>query len=430
MSVLNTILANAEFAMVRNETLEGKQYKAIPMVMLKEGVLNGSGGPTFYPAKEVSKAPAGWNMKPVVVYHPQVNGQGISATEKHVIENQKIGLIMNTQWKDGALKAEAWIDVEKANKVDSRVMSFINNNQMVEVSTGLFSDTEVRFGTHMDRKYGKVASNYVPDHIAILPDKKGALSIEDGAGLLRNAEIFNAKENNPQENTETTSEVTAAYASDVVTTDAEVPVVSVSSTENIVKSIENDATIIGSGQASSQPKTLKKKEYNMAKAQKVSEIVEKLALNSEEATALSELPESILEKTAAQLSVDAPQASAPSTLEEVLAISPEEIRTILNHGIESYNNSKAVLVEKLMQASDKVSADLFANHSIQQLEALASLIPAPAADSEGAPATTENQENAPAKFVGLSGVAGESVVAMNEDHADFDMVPKGIDFSK
>lgn len=429
MSSLNNILANAEFAMVRNETLEGKQYKAIPMVMLKEGVLNGSNGPTFYPAKEVSKAPAGWNMKPVVVYHPTVNGQGISATEQHVIENQKIGLIMNTHWKDGALKAEAWIDVEKANRVDSRVMESIRNNEMMEVSTGLYSDTEVNFGTYMDRDYGKVASNYVPDHLAVLPDKKGALSIEDGAGLLRNVSAFNTKENNSQEKVEITSEVTSNTEPNKATTNTTAERCSAVETQNIVKSIENDATITPSGQASSQPETLKKKEYNMAKAHKVSEIVEKLALNSEEATALNELPESILEKASAQLSAAPPEAPKPSTLEEVLAIAPEEIRTILNQGIESYNNSKAVLVEKLTQASDKVTVDLFANHSIQQLEALASLIPVPVAETP-APTPTANEEGAPAKFVGLSGIAGENVVVLNEDHEDFDMVPKGIDFSK
>lgn len=428
MSLLNNIVANAEFARVRNETLEGKQYKAIPMVMLKEGVLNGSNGPTFYPAKEVAKAPAGWNMKPVVVYHPTVNGQGISATEPHVIENQKIGLIMNTQWKDGALKAEAWIDVEKANKVDSRVMQSINNGEMMEVSTGLYSDTDVAFGSYLDRDYGKVASNYVPDHLAVLPDKKGALSIEDGAGLLRNAEFFNAKENNSEENTEIISEATSSSEHNESATQTEAAAVTANDTENIVNSIENDATITDSGQASSQPKTPKKKEYNMAKAHKVSEIVEKLALNSEEATAIHELPESVLDKAAAQLNAEAPAAPTPATLEEVLAIAPEEIKTILNQGIESYNSRKAVLVEKLTQASEKVTADLFANHSIEELEALASLIPAPAQEAE-APAPTENEES-PAKFVGLSGVAGESAVVLNEEHEDFEMVPQGIDFSK
>lgn len=56
---------------------------------------------------------------------------------------------------------------------------------MVELSTGLFTDNEVEAGTWNGEDFVAIARNYRPDHLAILPDKVGACSIKDGAGLLR-----------------------------------------------------------------------------------------------------------------------------------------------------------------------------------------------------------------------------------------------------
>lgn len=181
-----TLELTANKAQTRYETLEGKQYLVVPCVMLTEGVHNGSQGALYYPAEELAKTPAVWNAKPVVVYHPQLNGQSISACDQVVFEKQKIGILMNTKWEDGKLKTECWIDEEKANAVDERVLEAINNGQMMEVSTGLFTDNENVEGTWNEESYTSIARNYRPDHLAILPDLKGACSIDDGAGLLRN----------------------------------------------------------------------------------------------------------------------------------------------------------------------------------------------------------------------------------------------------
>ncbi|GAG82219.1 unnamed protein product, partial [marine sediment metagenome] len=61
----------------RYDTMEGREYLVAPMIMIVEGVLNGSEGAGLYPADELSKTPQVWNHKPVVVYHPQENGVGI-----------------------------------------------------------------------------------------------------------------------------------------------------------------------------------------------------------------------------------------------------------------------------------------------------------------------------------------------------------------
>ena len=174
-------------AQTRYETLEGKQYLVVPCVMMTEGVHEGSMGPLFYPAEELSKVPAVWNGKPVVVYHPQFNGMSISACDPVIFETQKIGQLFNTRWEDGKLKTECWIDEEKAKQVDDRVIQAIENGQMMEVSTGLFTDNEQTEGEWNGEHFTGIARNYRPDHLAILPDLKGACSIEDGAGLLRNS---------------------------------------------------------------------------------------------------------------------------------------------------------------------------------------------------------------------------------------------------
>jgi hypothetical protein len=160
------------------------------MVMLTEGVHEGSDGPLYYPEEELEKIPAVWNHKPVVVYHPEINGQGVSACDPDIINNRKLGVILNTTYekKTKRLKAEAWIETDRAEKVDERVLEAIKNNQMMELSTGLFVDVEESEGDWKDENFVGIARNFRPDHLALLPDKKGACSIKDGAGFLRNEE--------------------------------------------------------------------------------------------------------------------------------------------------------------------------------------------------------------------------------------------------
>jgi len=170
---------------VRHSTMEGRAHLVVPMVMMVEGVLNGSEGPLLYPGEELAKTPAVWNHKPVVVYHPVINGKGVSACSPDIINTQKIGVIMNTRFEDGKLKADAWIEKDRANKIDDRIIKTLEEKKMMELSTGLFTDNEAAEGEFNGKAYTSIARNYRPDHLAILPDKIGACSLEDGAGFLR-----------------------------------------------------------------------------------------------------------------------------------------------------------------------------------------------------------------------------------------------------
>lgn len=181
------IVANLVAANTRKEILEGREYLAVPTVMLTVGVHNGSEGPAFYGPDDLGKTPNAWNHKPIVVNHPMLGGKGISACDPKVVENQKIGLLFNTVF-DGRLKTESWLDIEKTDKVDSRILPAIRAGKMIEVSTGLYFDPEKAPGTWNSENYGVIVRNILPDHLAILPDEVGACSVKDGAGLLRNAD--------------------------------------------------------------------------------------------------------------------------------------------------------------------------------------------------------------------------------------------------
>lgn len=174
--------------LVRHDTMEGRDHLVIPMVILTEGVHNGSEGPLYYPPEELGKTPMVWNHKPLVVYHPEIDGKGVSACDPVILTARKVGVMMNTKFEGGRLKSEAWIEPDRANAIDKRVLEAVQNNEMMEVSTGVFVDAEMKTGEWNKETYSGIARNYRPDHLAILPDMVGACSIADGAGLLRNQE--------------------------------------------------------------------------------------------------------------------------------------------------------------------------------------------------------------------------------------------------
>ncbi|MCC6127284.1 MAG: DUF2213 domain-containing protein [Pirellulales bacterium] len=167
--------------------LEGRDHYVVPTVMICEGVHNGSRGPVFYPEAELRKSTDLWNGKPVVVYHPDMESSGNGfAGNPAIFNQQKIGTIFNTRYSGKKLKTDAWIDIERVKKVDSRIFDAIQSKKMMEVSTGLLFPLIENEGIWNGKQYTMMATNLTPDHLAILPDKIGACSIADGAGLIRN----------------------------------------------------------------------------------------------------------------------------------------------------------------------------------------------------------------------------------------------------
>lgn len=185
---LQTLTANMKPGSLKVRSLNGRDHYVVRMSMLVPGVLPGSKGPLLYPEEEVMSNPESWNHMPIVLDHPSENGVGRSARHPDVIENQGLGYVFNSTNKKRKLDAEAWIDIEKTQRLAPTVIEDLKAGRPIEISTGLFTDNYRKNGVHNDgQAYIGVARNYRPDHLAVLVGKKGACSIKDGCGLLMNS---------------------------------------------------------------------------------------------------------------------------------------------------------------------------------------------------------------------------------------------------
>jgi len=176
--------------LIRNETLEGKEYLVVPVVMMVEGVHNN----LLYGGDELGMFPDAWNGKPVVVRHPMEGGQFVTANTPQREESVTIGEVYNTIWDSTKLKCEAWIDPVKANKVDPQIMTMLQASQHIEVSISAFTEDEMTEGDFGAEHYVGIVHNLRPDHLAFLPDEEGACNWQDGAGAPRVNENTERKE--------------------------------------------------------------------------------------------------------------------------------------------------------------------------------------------------------------------------------------------
>lgn len=182
------LTSNISSRQVKHQKLNGREHLVAPITMIVPGVLPGSNGPQLYSLEEVSKDPAVWNHMPLVVNHPVVNGKPVSARSPAILNAYCIGMVLNARIKKGRLVADGYFDIENVKRVDERVLNALESGEVMEVSTGLFLDSEPapEGATFNGKAYTHVAKNYRPDHLAILPEQVGACSIADGCGLLVN----------------------------------------------------------------------------------------------------------------------------------------------------------------------------------------------------------------------------------------------------
>lgn len=178
------IVSNGK-AKVRREVRNKRAYFVAPASMIVPGVIPGSQGPLYYPEERFSRGYSVWNGMPVVVNHPtDGDGNYVSARDPDVLEKYGIGYVFRANWDDKLL-AEAWIDEDDVRRVSPKVYNALLHDQTVELSTGLFTlNEEAPEGATVNgRTYTHVVIDYTPDHLAILPEIKGACSLDDGCGL-------------------------------------------------------------------------------------------------------------------------------------------------------------------------------------------------------------------------------------------------------
>lgn len=176
---------------IRTEILDKRLHLVAPVVMLVEGVHNG----ILYLGEDLSHIPESWNGRPVVVTHPKDGSEPISANSSPALaEKTRIGTIFNSVYEDKKLKAEVWIDIDRAMAISPDILSTINNSANLEVSTGLWFAQEEKEDEWNGEPYYAIARHYKPDHLAFLPNDKGACSWKDGCGVRANEiEIANGE---------------------------------------------------------------------------------------------------------------------------------------------------------------------------------------------------------------------------------------------
>lgn len=191
------IIANMN-ALIRAETLDGRDYLVAPVILITEGVHNN----LYYPAAELKKFPKAWNGSPLPLQHPTVNGSPISANSPDILRDMSIGQVFNVNFEAASgdaparLKGEAWMDkariqalADAGNEEAKALQEKLNANEPIEISTGLFAEDEMTPGEFNGNSYEAIARNHRPDHLAILATGVGACSVADGCGLPRvNAE--------------------------------------------------------------------------------------------------------------------------------------------------------------------------------------------------------------------------------------------------
>ena len=175
--------------MVGEVDFNGRKHLSAPAILLLPSVMNG----VLVTEDVASKFPETWNGMPVTLGHPMKNNAHVDANQPDMLEEFKIGQLFGCKWEDGKLKAFAYLDPEILGKKNKGMLDKIKDNQVIEVSTGFFSDDDPTPGEWNGSPYDVVAKTIYPNHFAILPNGVGACSIAKGAGIPR----VNQEQENP-----------------------------------------------------------------------------------------------------------------------------------------------------------------------------------------------------------------------------------------
>lgn len=174
---------------LRTKKIDGEDHLVVPVVMMVEGVHNGSQGSIYHSIDELSKYLPAWDGIPVVINHPtNPDGQFISANCEDNME-KIVGRVYGTHVDGSKLKAKVYLSIKKTEATSPLTIAYIRQGKPLEVSVGVFSDSQSIEGEWNGEKYIAVAKNYRPDHLALLPEEKGACSWEDGCGIRVNQEV-------------------------------------------------------------------------------------------------------------------------------------------------------------------------------------------------------------------------------------------------
>ena len=437
---MEKLIANLATAKIRETTLKGSKYIVAPVSMIVEGVWPGSQGAVYYEGEDIAKSVPAWNHKPITIGHPALpDGTQVSGTSPESLEKHSVGLVLNTRYnrKTKKLQAEAWFEVERLSKVEGGeiIHSALLANHKLEVSTGLFVDALVGNGSFNDKAYVAKASNYRPDHLAIILSGEGACSLKDGAGLLVNKA---GKPTRPEAaplligNAKNLSEIvdkvrTAVYAAHEVYRDDEpstyayveavydkyvvfaTSTAGESSTFRQNYAMENDSVTL-LGEVIPVVRKVTYSVQNQKDNMERQELIKKLGdSHAEFVTNMSDDAFKAIEKalTPAPAPATAPEAKpiVCNSVEELLEHASEGVKNQINDAVTLAVSTRNALIEKIVANSkDQFTKDELASFTTAHLNKLATVI-GPTATKPNGSAVYAGEA-----FVGNQGQKGQAPV--------------------
>lgn len=158
-----------------------------------EGVIHAVNAqtPEFVPFSTLSANVNQWNGRPLMLNHPVRDGVHVAANDPLVLEEQSFGSVFNARVDDKQrrLLMDAYVDPERLktlNRLD--VLQRVEEGGVIEVSVGAFVTTDPTPGVYNGKPYKASWKALGSDHLAFLPDTRGACSVEMGCGAHRAAE--------------------------------------------------------------------------------------------------------------------------------------------------------------------------------------------------------------------------------------------------
>jgi hypothetical protein len=179
---------------ISTQIIDGKEHIVINDVVpiVDDIVMNG----IFYPADEINKSYMTLNDNLMPLDHPRINNENVSALNPQAINNFYIGAWgRNVRKSNDKVLMDAYIDrkfaesTEKGRMLVNRLDDMMSgkNTTPIHVSTGLTYTPDNQSGTSKGKRYKSIARNMKFDHVAILPDKQGAATPDDGVGIFVNS---------------------------------------------------------------------------------------------------------------------------------------------------------------------------------------------------------------------------------------------------
>jgi hypothetical protein len=169
--------------------LEGRPHYVFRVRMWKGNTVlnsndNHDGGPTLFRTKYIRNTLQHWNHRPIVLGHPKKKGIYVTASSPETLNKYKVGVILRNRMVGDWQESEAWIDQKRIHELEPRFQRRMESGRPFEVSTGLKAGCVRKKGVFNGKRYNQVATDFTPDHLAILMDERGACSCAAGCGMF------------------------------------------------------------------------------------------------------------------------------------------------------------------------------------------------------------------------------------------------------